>query len=43
MLCEMLGNGEAVVLLNISTISQKGKKLQSKKIENSTVNGYTKL
>lgn len=40
MLCETLGT---VVLVNFSTISQKGKKMHSKRRKNSIVKGYAKL
>lgn len=43
MLCEILGSGEAAVLVNFSTIFQKGKKMHSKRRKNSMVKEYAKL
>jgi len=38
----MLGSGEAVVLANFRTTSQKGKKMHSKRRKNSMVKGICK-
>lgn len=43
MLCETLGSGDAVVLVNFITISQKGKKMHSERKKNSIVKEYAKL